>query len=309
VTSVLTKAEVSPSAGRPLGTSLWAVAASWMAAPLSERLAFLAAAEQEAMGLLELTSECTEDATLEVSLSSEPVSALGKAVRALHLVRALSCEWAGHGWAQRQIHVQLGSSTAAQPSVGDDSTPEHISEPFSGVHTAAEVGERCARALLFLQSASRLARTQSPSGGSPGGHARSALTAAAWLMSAAELEDVQISPAEIRRAREHLTGTAASGIATLHQLPSASPCPLCSDPVPVTASSTTQRCANGHELQRCWVCLELLALQHWSCGTCGAGSCANHEEHVAVGTLDSCVPSGACGLCGSACLPPGATLL
>ena len=81
-------------------------------------------------------------------------------------------------------------------------------------------------------------------------------------------------------------------------------CPLCERAVAVDASSTTQRCAQGHALQRCWICFKLLPIHAWLCSTCGAGACAAHEPGCAPdGVLCDVSPVGVCGLCGTSCTP------
>ena len=80
-------------------------------------------------------------------------------------------------------------------------------------------------------------------------------------------------------------------------------CLICTQPVPVTVERTAQLCASGHPTLRCWVCFKLLPLNAWSCGTCGAGSCSEHDD-APCGVLCTLSPAGTCGLCGSPCAPP-----
>lgn len=185
----------------------------------------------------------------------------------------------------------------------------------------AALGERCALLLAHAHALSRLEMASAATGG----EAAAALPAADWLLSAYRAEEDADAPAPARAHAEHLRqsaaalyeaardvqGTAAARPQLLGQRgglpPAREACLLCERPVPVEAGRMMQRCAGGHALVRCWVCFKLLPLRAWTCGTCGAGSCAEHAG-VSGGILCAISPKGVCGLCGSPCAPPQRTL-
>ena len=128
------------------------------------------------------------------------------------------------------------------------------------------------------------------------------------------------APTEAKRLLVSLADECA-GALLRHQVATITPrptahaeaCPLCAQPVQGDRTALACACANGHTLSRCWVCLELLPLEAWECGTCGAGACAkhtqlgqphSHDPGVTACPLNATAPRGICGLCGSPCALP-----
>lgn len=196
------------------------------------------------------------------------------------------------------------------------------------------ISERCARALLRAQADSRLGATPSAEPaeaaagedeGEGGSGGESVLPAADWLLSSAAAAVVTperggsmaaaAAPpkvADLRacfRAAGCAVGEAALDALSAGRAPPALPqreaCLICDAPVGVSLEGgDVQRCAAGHELQRCWVCLRLLPLRASLCTCCGAGCCEEHGASPAAGILCRVSPPGVCGLCGSPCNAP-----
>lgn len=307
----------STSPGRPLGASMWAVAASLLALPADQCASELERLESAAVSELRSTDETADGDSDGASQARE------YALRGLQIVVALACECGSRPWTMRQMRAEDdddGDAGSEEPSTSADGDEEAATELDAQLQRISkQISERCARLLLDVQAASLLAATASVQPPGAARHRRPSssdaapsLPAADWLLSSGTREPSSLTDARVAALRScfQAAGCSVGGAALTAltkdrspgALPRREPCVICERPVDVSREGTIHRCEAGHPLQRCWACLRVLSLSAWVCVSCGAGSCMAHDDQPVGGALCRVAPPGICGLCGTQCV-------
>ena len=146
----------STSPGRPLGASMWAVAASLLALPADQCASELERLESAAVSELRSTDETADGDSDGASQARE------YALRGLQIVVALACECGSRPWTMRQMRAEDdddGDAGSEEPSTSADGDEEAATELDAQLQRISkQISERCARLLLDVQAASHFWR-------------------------------------------------------------------------------------------------------------------------------------------------------